>query len=52
MKEEKEVLEKLGLNIGSKVTTSANIQLIKQIPFLVNNFSKKFLRKLALCFEK
>jgi len=52
MKEEKEVLEKLGQNIGSKVTTSANIQLIKVIPFLVNNFSKRFLRKLALCFEK
>ncbi|KAL4498459.1 hypothetical protein ABPG72_013265 [Tetrahymena utriculariae] len=51
-KEEKEVLEKLGPSIRDKITTSANIQLIKQVPFLINNFSRRFLSKLALQMQK
>lgn len=31
---------------------SANIQILKQVPFLINNFSRKFLRKLAFHMEK
>ncbi|EAS02717.2 cation channel family protein (macronuclear) [Tetrahymena thermophila SB210] len=51
-KEEKEVLDKLGPNIRDKITISANIQLIKQVPFLINNFSRRFLSKLALQMQK
>ncbi|KAL4448668.1 hypothetical protein ABPG74_012757 [Tetrahymena malaccensis] len=51
-KEEKEVLDKLGPSIRDKIIISANIQLIKQVPFLINNFSRRFLSKLALQMQK
>lgn len=50
--EEKEAQEKLSSNMRDKIIISANIQLIKQIPFLFNNFSRPFLRSLALKLNK